>query len=224
MKVMLVDDHSLFLEGLHYMLETYKINVVGTAKDGLDALVKARALKPDIILMDIRMPGYSGLDLLRLIKAEMPDIKVIMLTTSDEDEDLFSAMKYGAAGYLLKNINADELVGMLSDAYKGGVPLSPGLASRILNEFGCDTADDNTLNSAAREKREARLTGKQLEILKMVARGIKYKEIGAALGLTERTVKYHMDRIIELLHLENRAQVIAYAARTGMITGKGANG
>lgn len=88
MNVMLVDDHSLFLEGLHYMLETYKINVVGTAKDSLDALEKARALKPDIILMDIRMPGYSGLDLLRLIKAEMPDIKVIMLTTSDEDEDL----------------------------------------------------------------------------------------------------------------------------------------
>lgn len=224
MNVMLVDDHSLFLEGLHYMLETYKINVVGTAKDSLDALEKARALKPDIILMDIRMPGYSGLDLLRLIKAEMPDIKVIMLTTSDEDEDLFNAMKYGAAGYLLKNINAGELVGMLSDAYKGGAPLSPGLASRILNEFGCDTAGDNTLKSAAREKREAKLTGKQLEILKMVARGIMYKEIGAALGLTERTVKYHMDRIIELLHLENRAQVIAYAARTGLIAGKGTDG
>lgn len=218
MKLMLVDDHPLFLEGLQYLLETHGIGVAGVAINGRDAYAKARILKPDIILMDIKMPEFSGLDALKLIKAEMPDIKIVMLTTSEEDEDLFDAIKYGASGYLLKNTNAQELVRMLSDLERGEIPLSPGLAARLLREFRRSDADNHKTSTQAIDvtKRE-NLTERQLEVLRMIAEGIAYRDVGKSLGLSERTVKYHVERILELLHLENRAQVIAYAARMGLV-------
>lgn len=225
MKVMLVDDHPLFMEGLQYLLETHGINVAGVAKNSTEALAQARALKPDIILMDIKMPECSGLDVLKLIKAEMPDIRIVMLTTSDEDDDLFEAIKYGASGYLLKNTNAKELVEMLSDIEKDEVPLSPGLAFRLLKEFRRSGPYHNNLSQpVVEDAKRGQLTERQLEVLEIVARGITYKEAGVALGLTERTVKYHMGRIIELLQLENRAQVIAYAARIGLVDDTKTNG
>ncbi len=217
-KVMLVDDHPLFLEGLQYLLETNGINILGIAKSGTEALVKARILKPDIILMDIRMPECSGLDALKLINAEMPDIKVIMLTTSEEDEDLFDAIRYGASGYLLKSLDVKSLIGMLSDLDNNETPLSPGLAARLLKEFRHNNTFEHssTQQTSACEKGST-LTMRQMEVLEMVAKGITYKEAGDALGLSERTVKYHMGRILELLHLENRAQVITFAARMGLV-------
>lgn len=221
MKLMLADDHPLFLEGLQYLLETHGIEVAGVAKNGKEALVQARLLKPDIILMDIKMPECSGMDALKLIKAEMPDIKIVMLTTSEEDEDLFNAVKYGASGYLLKSTNASELVDMLSALEKDEVPLSPGLATRLLREFRRSGTYDNKVSQPELEEaNRGQLTERQWEVLEMVARGITYKEAGDALGLTERTVKYHMGRIIERLHLENRAQVIAYVARMGLVKDK----
>ncbi|MTI54805.1 MAG: response regulator transcription factor [Geosporobacter ferrireducens] len=215
MKLMLVDDHPLFIEGLQYLLGTHEIDVIGVANNGREAFEKASILKPDIILMDIRMPGGSGLDALKLIKAEMPDIKVVMLTTSDEDDDLFDAVKCGASGYLLKNTNAQNLVDMLSSLEKNEVPLSPGLAARLLKEFRRNTSNQMT-QEISEDAMHGQLTDRQLEVLEMVAKGVTYKETGEILGLSERTVKYHMGRILELLHLENRAQVIAYAARMGL--------
>ena len=216
MRLMLVDDHLIFLEGLQYLLGTYGIEIAGTAGNGREALEKARALKPDIILMDIKMPGLSGLDALKLIKAEMPDIKVVMLTTSEEDEDLFNAVKCGASGYLLKNTNAKELVDMLTDMEKGEAAFSPELASKVLKEF--ESYDNDKASQQEPENMsKTKLTERQLEVLELVAKGVTYKEVGDKLGLTERTVKYHMAKILELLHLENRAQVIAYAARVGLI-------
>ena len=218
MKLMLADDHPLFLEGLQYLLETHGIRVEGTAGNGMEALAKARILRPDIILMDIRMPGCSGLEALKLIKAEMPDIRIVMLTTSEEDEDLFDAIKYGASGYLLKNTNAKELMNMLTDLENNETLLSSGLAAKLLREFKHNNESDpaHPYPVSGSEVR-AKLTERQLEVLGMVARGIAYKEAGEALGLTERTVKYHMGRILEMLHLENRAQVIAYAVRSGLL-------
>jgi len=220
-KVMLVDDHLLFLEGLQYLLETYGISVVGKAKNGREAFIKAQILKPNMILMDIRMPECGGLDALKLIKAEMPDIKIIMLTSSEEDEDLFDAIKFGASGYLLKNTDAKNLIGMLSDVENGEVPLSPGLATRLLNEFKRSNESDYipSQKSDCCEERNI-LTDRQLEVLEMVAKGRTYKDAGEALGLTERTVKYHMGKILECLHLENRAQVIAFAAQSGFFKEK----
>lgn len=222
MKLLLVDDHPLFLEGLQYLLETYGIDVAGIAHNGRQGLVKARRLKPDIILMDIKMPECSGLDALRLIKAEMPDVKVVMLTTSEEEEDLFDAVKYGASGYLLKSTNAKALVDMLYDLDKGEVPLSTGLAAKLLRELRHTGIDaPHSLQRSAEDTPKGYLTDRQTEVLEMVARGITYKEVAEALGLTERTVKYHMGRIIEILQLENRAQVIAYAGRIGMVEDPG---
>lgn len=214
-KIMLVDDHPLFMEGLQYVLKTHGIEVVGAANTGMKAVEKARILKPDIILMDIHMPGLNGLDALQLIKAEMPEIKVVMLTISEEDEDLFQAVKFGASGYLLKNTDANELINMLISLDNGEIPLSSGLASRLLREYKkIDQVQDEDKSQKANH---AQLTERHLEVLELAAKGITYKEIGEILGLTERTVKYHMGRIIELLHLENRSQVVAYAARMGLV-------
>ncbi|WP_243124582.1 response regulator transcription factor [Clostridium sp. AWRP] len=218
---MLADDHLLFLEGLQYMLKTYGIEVAGTARDGGEALEKARILKPDIILMDISMPMCSGIDALKLIKAEMSYIKIVMLTASEDDSDLFDAVRYGASGYILKNTDGKELLNMLADLEKGQVTLSPHIATRILKEFGSSYIKGNIFyENKLEHKNKKLLTKRQLEILKMVAKGITYKKVGETLGITERTVKYHMGRIIELLHVENRSQVIAYAAKIGVVKDK----
>ncbi len=216
-KLMLVDDHSLFIEGLKYLLETYGFDVVGNAKDGRMAVTKARILKPDIILMDVRMPECNGLEALKLIKAEMPEVKIIMLTTSEDDADLFNAVKYGASGYLLKDTEARTLINMLRDLDHDDPLLSPGLAAKILNEFRRSSIQANMSSQQSSDEKKESLTDRQLEVLELVAAGNTYKEIGDCLGLTERTVKYHMGRILEILHLENRAQVIAYASRKGLI-------
>lgn len=234
MKIMLVDDHPLFLEGLKYLLETHGLEVAGTAGNGSQALERARMLKPDVILMDIEMPGGSGLDAIRPLKKELPGVKIVMLTSFDDNENLFEAVKRGASGYLLKNLNAEELVDLLNSLELGEAPLSPGLAARLLEEFArqagekkqdalTDREETSERKEAASRKEPAgreeaagqlkKLTERQTEVLNLVARGLSYKEVGAALGLAERTIKYHMERILELLRLENKAQVIAYAAR-----------
>jgi DNA-binding NarL/FixJ family response regulator len=217
LKIMLVDDHVLFLEGLQYLLDTYGIQVTGKARNGKEALTKARILKPDIILMDIRMPEYDGLNALKLIKEEMPDIKVLMLTTSEEDDDLFTAIRYGASGYLFKNTDAKDLINMLLQIEKGEVPLSPGLAERILKEFRSGSNEEANKTEEISKGGSQKLTSRQIEVLELVSGGYTYKEAGDALGLSERTVKYHMGRIIEQLHLENKAQAIKYAAEKGIL-------
>ena len=223
MKLMLVDDHPLFIEGLKYLLETHGIAVAGIAGNGMDALEQARVLQPDIILMDIRMPECDGISALKYIKAEMPDIKIVMLTTSDEDDDLLEAVKYGASGYLLKNINEKELLAMLSGLENNEVPLSPGLAARLLKELRNHTENGKSGGKSVEKSQkngEVDLTERQMEILELVAKGFTYKKAAEKLGISERTVKYHMARMIDLLHLKNRTQVIAYAARMGLTEGQ----
>jgi len=217
-KVMIVDDHHLFLEGLQYLLDAYKVEVAGKAKNGREAVTKARILKPDIILMDIMMPEMDGIEALKIIKAEMPEINILMLTTSDEDDYLFEAIKHGASGYLIKNTDGKDLINKLQQAENGEVPLSPGLASRILLEFN---RKDGGTEKNVKDNREPdtyeKLTDRQVEILRIIASGKTYKKAGELLGLSERTIKYHMGRIVDILHLENRSQVIAYAAESGLV-------
>ncbi len=209
MKVLLVDDHPLFLEGLKTLLTIHGIDVVGTACDGMEAIEKALALHPEIILMDIQMPRLNGLAATRLIKTEQPDIKIAMLTMSENDEDLFEAIKSGACGYLLKTDDTDRFFELLSGLMLGEVPLSPGLANRVLKEFAHQGEIIGSVEKAE-DKIEA-LTPRQLEVLTLVSQGLAYKEVGAKLFLSERTIKYHMGEIIEKLHLENRRQAIEYA-------------
>ncbi len=210
MKLMLVDDHALFIEGLSYLLKTYGFEVVCTANSGKNALVLAASHRPEAVLMDIRMPGLSGFETLRLLKAQYPAMKVVMLTASQEDEDLFQAIKYGADGYLLKNTGAAELVETLQGIGRGETALSSSLAAQLLDELNdCQTEENRDTTP--------QLTPRQLEILQLVAQGVSYKDVAEALGLTERTIKYHMGNIVEILHLENRSQVIAHAAKLGII-------
>lgn len=209
MKVLLVDDHPLFLEGLKNLLIIRGIDVVGTARDGWEAIEKAHALLPDVILMDIVMPGCDGLAATRMIKARQPDIKVVMLTMSEADEDLFPAIKNGASGYLLKTEDTDKFFKLLEGLMRGEAPLSPGLAARVLGEF----AQGKNVNGPVEpgEKAEKPLTSRQIQVLTLVSQGLTYKEIGSKLFLSERTIKYHMGEIIERLHLDNRRQVLDYA-------------
>ena len=219
MKLMLVDDHPLFIEGLSYLLKTYGFQVSGIAHSGREALEKARLLKPDVILMDIKMPDLSGIDTLKLLKAERPEIKIAMLTSSEEDEDLFDAIRYGASGYLLKSTGAKELVELLNGLERGEALLTRPIAARVLQELERLNAGEKESGRQSDESNagETQFTERQLEILELVAKGVTYKDAGTALGLTERTVKYHMGKIIGLLHLENRSQVIAYAVKMGII-------
>lgn len=218
MKVLLVDDHLLFLEALQNLLAARGIEVAGTARDGLDALAQARALRPDVILMDIGMPRCDGLAATRAIKAELPDVKIVMLTVSAEDEDLFEAIKSGASGYLLKSLDAGQFFELLSDLERGEVALSNGMAARVLEEFARQAGRAEPATEVGEEDTPG-LTPRQREVLTLVARGLKYKEVGAALCLSESTIKYHMGEILERLHLKNRAQAIAYAARSGLAEG-----
>ena len=210
MKLMLVDDHALFIEGLSYLLKTYGFEVACVANSGKDALEQAAVHQPEVILMDICMPGLSGFDTLRLLKVQYPAMKVVMLTASQGDEDLFQAIKYGADGYLLKSTGAAELVEALQGIGRGETALSSSLAAQLLFELKDCQTEENTDSTL-------QLTPRQLEILQMVARGVSYKDVAEALGLTERTIKYHMGNIVEILHLENRSQVIAHAAKLGII-------
>ncbi len=214
MKVLLVDDHPLFLDGLRNLLTAHGVEVLGLAHNGLEALDKARTLRPEVILMDIHMPQLDGLTALRLIKAELPEIKIVMLTMSAEDEDLFEAIKSGACGYLLKTQDTDEFFVLLQDVARGETALSPEIAARILSEFGRQASVAQALGD---QEQHASLSPRQIEVLTLVAHGLTYKEVGAKLCLAERTIKYHMGEIVARLHLENRTQVIEYARRTGLV-------
>lgn len=223
MRILLVDDHPLFLDGLRNLLRARGVEVAGTARDGFEALEQARALRPDVILMDIQMPRCDGLCATRLIQAELPEIKIVILTMSAADEHLFEAIKSGATGYLLKTLDTELFFELLSGLAHGEAPLAPGIATRILNEFArpadAGSPSDSPAISGTSDPSpslKATLTARQMEILELVSRGLLYKEVGKALGLTERTIKYHMGEIIQQLHLQNRAEVLAYARRHGI--------
>jgi DNA-binding NarL/FixJ family response regulator len=234
-RVLLVDDHRLFLEGLRNLLTSEGIEVVGLAHDGLEALVAARRFRPDVILMDIQMSRCDGVAATRLIKAEMPACKIVMLTMSENEQDLFEAVKSGASGYLLKRLDAEEFFAYLAELQAGHPPFSPGLAEKILQEFArrgvrpesrppsASAATAPVEGSPGNETQEVVLSDRQVQILTLVAQGRTYHQVADTIGIAERTVKYHMAEILERLHLDNRAQVIAYAARMGM-TGIGSEG
>lgn len=213
MRILLVDDHHLFLEGLQNLLTAQGIDVVGVAYDGLDALAAARRVQPDVILMDIQMPRCDGVTATRLIKAEMPACKIVMLTMSEDEQDLFEAVKSGACGYLLKRLDAADLFAYLDDLQAGRPPFSPGLALKILDEFA---RQREALVASSPPTDHAALSSRQIQILTLIVQGFTYQEVGQVIGITERTVKYHMGEILEQLHLQNRTQVIAFAAQMGL--------
>ncbi len=214
LKVLLVDDHALFRAGIASLLASRPgVEVVGQAQNGREALEAARKLKPDLVLMDVHMPGVDGIQATRLIKAELPAVKVVMLTVSDQDKDLFEAIKGGAHGYLLKNLEPEELFEYLGGISRGEAPISRTMASRILNEFASQSSREK---ASASTESSGDLTAREREVLKLVAAGATNREIATALTVSENTVKNHLRNILEKLHLENRVQAAAYALKMGL--------
>ncbi len=221
MRILLADDHALFVEGLRALLQAAGHQVVGAARDGLEALRLARALHPEVVLMDVRMPTCDGLQATRLLQAEMPEVRVVMLTTSTEDDDLFEALRSGASGYLLKTTEPARLYGYLQGLAEGEPPLSPGLSARILKAFaqGAAPAEARPRGPGDEGGGDGELSPREREVLELVVAGLTYKEAAAQLYISERTVKYHMAQVLRRLHLRNREQVVAWALRSGLLGG-----
>ena len=212
-RVLLADDHALFRRGVAKLLAAESdFEVVGEAIDGRQAVEMARELMPDVILMDVSMPVMDGLEATRRIKAEIPYVRIVILTASDGDSSLFEAVKSGAQGYLLKNIEPQALFGTLRGVVRGEAPVSRMMAGRLLEEFARQSRQPVPAAAPAAE-----LTAREREVLELVARGRSNKEIAAALAIAENTVKNHLKNILEKLHLENRVQAATFAVREGLI-------
>jgi DNA-binding NarL/FixJ family response regulator len=210
--VLIVDDQVLFREGIASLLSTVPdLIVVGQAADGTEAVEKARDLRPDLVLMDVNMPRMTGLQATRIIRQELPETQVVILTVSDADDDLFEAIKAGAIGYLLKNTRAEALFERLRGVLRGEAALSPLLAARVLAEF----AQHRENKEPIRPSEE--LTDREREVLQLVVDGANNRDIALALQIAESTVKRHLHNILEKLHLENRLQAASYALRKGLV-------
>jgi two-component system nitrate/nitrite response regulator NarL len=214
-RVLLADDHSLFREGLANILNAQPdFEVVGEAGDGLEVIVKARELQPDLIVMDITMPGCDGVEATQKIKDELSGVTIVMLTVRDEDEHLFEAIKSGAQGYLLKSIRSRDLVRMLRGAVEGEAAITPVLGGRMLEEFRRLGRQPQAFS----EEETPVLTQREQDVLGLVAEGASDKEIAQQLNISIHTVKSHMRNILAKLHLGHRHEAALYAMREGLIT------
>jgi len=207
MRVLLADDHALFREGLAGIIGSQPdMEMVGEANDGLEAFVKAQELKPDLILMDVQMPGMDGLEATRQIKQILPETTIVMLTVRDDDEKLFEALKNGAQGYLLKEIRSQEMLAMLRGAMQGDAALSPSLAGRVLGEFR------RLSNHGFVEKEnDSGLTEREQQVLVQVSQGATDKEIAEALTISLNTVKTHIRNILLKLQVSTRREAAKVA-------------
>jgi DNA-binding NarL/FixJ family response regulator len=214
LRVLIVDDHALFRRGLQMVLEGESdIEVVGEANDGHEAIEKAEATAPDVVLMDVRMPKRTGIEATRVIKDMLPSTKILMLTISDEEADLYDAIKAGASGYLLKEISIEEVAGAVRQVHKGQSLISPSMASKLLNEFAAMVKRRDERSQVP----GPRLTERELEVLKLVAKGMNNRDIGSELFISENTVKNHVRNILEKLHLHSRMEAVVYAVREKLL-------
>jgi DNA-binding NarL/FixJ family response regulator len=215
-RVLIVDDHALFRRGLEMVLEEEDdIELVGQASDGAEAREKAGESVPDVVLMDVRMPKSSGIEACRAMKEAAPSTKIVMLTISDEEEDLFEAIRAGASGYLLKDIPLDEVAGSVRAVHGGQSLISPAMAGKLLTEFA-------TLARRPEEERvqqvpPPKLTDREMEVLKLVARGMNNRDIARELFISENTVKNHVRNILEKLQIHSRMEAVMIALRDKLI-------
>jgi two-component system NarL family response regulator len=213
-RVLVVDDHALFRRGLQMVLEQEEdIEVVGEAGDGAEAVERAADAVPDIVLMDVRMPKRGGIDACTAIKDAVPSAKIIMLTISDEEADLYDAIKAGASGYLLKEISIEEVAAAIRAVNEGQSLISPSMASKLLTEFASmiKRTDDR------QQVPTPRLTEREMEVLKLVAKGLNNRDIAKQLFISENTVKNHIRNILEKLQLHSRMEAVVYAVREKLL-------
>jgi DNA-binding NarL/FixJ family response regulator len=210
-RILVVDDHALLRQGLVKVLaEERDLQVVGEAANGREAIAKAAELMPDVILMDISMPEVGGLEATRRIKQEMPYVRIVILTIADDDQSLFEAVKSGAQGYLLKNVDPPQLVTTVRRVAAGETAISRTMASKLIGEFAAQAP-----RPVAASPTSMALTQREKEVLEQVAEGKSNRDIATALAIAENTVKNHLKNILEKLHLENRVQAAAFALRQG---------
>jgi DNA-binding NarL/FixJ family response regulator len=213
MKLLIADDHTLFRESLRGLLVLRGFEIVGEARDGREAVELARRLNPDIVLMDLAMPGLDGLAATRLISAEMPRVKVVILTASEEDAQLFEAIKSGAQGYLLKSLDSQDFFSLLEGVGRGEPALTPLLAGKLLQEFARPVPSEPDPDA---------LTSREQEVLRRLVSGVtSNRKLAQDLGVSENTVKFHVRHILDKLHLHNRAQVVGFAFRHGIASPEG---
>jgi DNA-binding NarL/FixJ family response regulator len=211
---MIVDDHALFRRGLQMVLEAEEgLEVVAEAGDGQEAVSKAEETIPDVVLMDVKMPKRSGIEATRALKEVLPNTKIVMLTISDEESDLYEAIKAGASGYLLKEISIEEVANAVRAVEAGQSLISPSMASKLLTEFASmmKSSDDRPSVPAPR------LTDRELQVLKLVAKGLNNRDIAKELFISENTVKNHVRNILEKLHLHSRMEAVVYAVREKLL-------
>lgn len=210
MQILIADDHALFRESLRSLLEARDMKIVAEAENGRQAVEMAWKHKPDVVLMDLMMPEMDGLEATKHLTAELPEIKVVILTASDDDSNLFEAIKAGAKGYLLKDLQAEEFFGLLEGVDRGEPALTPVLARKLLDEFARAKGTESYSPDA--------LTDREQEVLELMVKGVTTnRKLAGTLGISENTVKFHVRNILDKLHLHNRAQVVAYALRNRLV-------
>ncbi|MDF2630289.1 MAG: chemotaxis protein CheY [Symbiobacteriaceae bacterium] len=218
LSILLVDDHTLVRKGIGRLLATQPdFTVVGEAADGLEAEAKAVDLKPDVILLDLQMPRCSGLEALTRIRARLPAVAVIVLTYSDDEQDLIEALKRGAQGYLLKDLEPEVLFSSVRGAARGEAPISGAMAAKILLEFRPAAPATHPAPPPLGQSEKPHLSDRELEVLERVAGGATNREIAEELFISENTVKHHLKNILAKLQMQNRAQAAAWAVKEGLV-------
>ncbi|MBX3002207.1 MAG: response regulator transcription factor [Caldilineaceae bacterium] len=208
-RILIVDDHDIVRLGLSALIATEPTMLLaGEAEDGMEAVLKARALRPDVILMDLAMPRKDGIEAIHEIKNDHPDARILVITSFAEDEKVFPAIKAGAQGYLLKDSSPQELLQAIYDVHNGESSLDPAIARKLLRELNRPVAPAIS---------EEALTEREIEVIKLLAQGLANGEIARQLVITERTVRSHVGSILSKLHLANRTQAALYALRQGLI-------
>jgi DNA-binding NarL/FixJ family response regulator len=214
LKVLIADDHALFRRGLEMVLQKEPdIEVIGEANDGQQAVDRAMELMPDVVLMDVRMPRRTGIEATQRIKELLPHVKILVLTNSDEEADLYDSIKAGASGYLLKEISTEEVAEAVRSVVGGHSRISPAMAAKLLNEFQAMTKRAQDRQPLA----PPRLTDRELQVLKLVAQGLGNRDIAQQLYISENTVKNHIRNILEKLQLHSRMEAVIYAVREKLL-------
>lgn len=211
-RILLIDDHTLFRSGMRLLLKRQEdFQVVAEAADGIEGLKRARELQPDVILLDLNMPGLSGLEVLQILSQDIPDCAVIVLTVSEEGDELAQALRNGAQGYLVKNIDADVLVEGIRQAARGEAVIDHGMTAKLVDQFRSQAA-----TPVASEAQRNKLTAREMQVTQLLARGASNKVIARELDVSESTVKIHVQNVLKKLNLNSRVQIAVYAVEHGL--------